>query len=161
MNLPLKIGILSDTHGFIYEEIIHIINQCDIAIHAGDIIDEKTLLLLKPKQMVIAVQGNNDSHLTQLRATESLELPGGILVVDHGHTHGHHKPSHESLRKAYADAKVVIYGHTHKQVIDQDHYPWIVNPGAAGMVRNHGGAKCLVIDIDHAHEWVITPYTFN
>jgi uncharacterized protein len=161
MNLPLKIGILSDTHGFIHEDVIDIISQCDVAIHAGDIIDAQTLLQLNPKKKLIAVQGNNDSHLAQLKDTESIELPGGALVVNHGHTYGHHKPSHDLLREAYADAKVVVYGHTHKQVIDQERCPWVVNPGAAGMVRNHGGSKCLVIDINIAHEWVITPYTFS
>ena len=160
MNLPLKIGILSDTHGYIHPDIVSLFSQCDIVVHAGDIVDEKNLSLLTPKQSLVAVQGNNDGHLTQLKATESIEFPGGTLVVNHGHTYGR-KPSHDLLRETYADAKVVVYGHTHKQVIDQDNHPWIVNPGAAGIVRNQGESKCLVIDINIAHKWIITSYNFS
>ncbi|HIC41208.1 MAG TPA: YfcE family phosphodiesterase, partial [Piscirickettsiaceae bacterium] len=31
-----KIGILSDTHGVVHPGVVEVINQCDIAIHAGD-----------------------------------------------------------------------------------------------------------------------------
>ncbi len=161
MDIPKTIGIISDTHGSIHEEIIRIINQCDIAIHAGDIVDDKTLLLLKPKQQLIAIQGNNDTHLTQLKTVEKVNLPGGFIMVDHGHTHGHSHPSHESLKNTYTDAKMVVYGHTHKQLIEQDSSPWIVNPGAAGKVRNHGGSKCLVLTINSEQDWQITPHAFN
>ncbi len=64
------------------------------------------------------------------------DLPGGKITIEHGHTHGAHQPCHDSLRKAHADAKVIIYGHTHKQVIDKSNNPWVVNPGAAGNTRS-------------------------
>ncbi|WP_428095711.1 metallophosphoesterase family protein [Candidatus Thioglobus sp.] len=161
MKPLLTIGILSDTHGFIHPGIISLINQCDIAIHAGDIIDKESLLLLKPKQKLVAVQGNNDAHLTQFKMVEKIDLPGGFIMVDHGHTHGHAKPSHGSLKNTYADAKMVVYGHSHKQLIEQDSTPWIVNPGAAGNVRNHGGSKCLVLTIISAQNWQIKSHIFS
>ncbi|MBT6360357.1 MAG: metallophosphoesterase family protein [Candidatus Thioglobus sp.] len=160
MNFPLKIGILSDTHGSIHPGIVTLVNQCDIIVHAGDIIDEKTLLLLKPKQRTVAVQGNNDTHLTQLKTTEFIELPGGTLVVNHGHTLGR-QPSHPLLREAYPNAKMIVYGHTHKQLIEQDSSPWVVNPGAAGEIRNHGGPKCLLLTIESEQNWQLKPYNFN
>ena len=161
MNLALKIGILSDTHGFIHPHIIALFEQCDIVVHAGDIVDDKTLCLLKPKYQIVAVQGNNDQHLTQLKTTESLELPGGTLVVNHGHLFGHKQPSHESLRQAYPHVKMIVYGHTHKQLIEQGQTPWIVNPGAAGLTRNHGGSKCLLLTINSQQNWHVEPYDFK
>lgn len=161
MIFPIKIGILSDTHGFVHPSIISLISQCDVTIHAGDIINEKTLLTLKPKQLLIAIQGNNDAHLTQLKKVEKLNFPGGLIVVDHGHTHGRKHPCHDSLKNTYPDAKVIIYGHTHKQLIEQGSIPWIINPGAAGEVRNHGGSKCIVLTIESAQNWSIKPYTFS
>ncbi|WP_225879830.1 metallophosphoesterase family protein [Abyssogena phaseoliformis symbiont] len=80
--------------------------------------------------------------------------------MEHGHEHGAHQPSHDSLRAAYPNAKIIIYGHTHKQVIDQEKIPWVINPGAAGQVRNHGSAKCFVLETNHSQEWKITPYMF-
>lgn len=157
----MKIGILSDTHSFIHPQVIKVINQCDFAIHAGDIIDKKTLLLLKPKQRLIAVQGNNDTHLGDLKEVETLDFPSGKIVIEHGHRHGAHQPCHASLRRAYPDAKMIVYGHTHKQVLDQTQTPWVINPGAAGEIRNYGGAKCLVININDSQEWQIKPYMFD
>ena len=135
--------------------------KCDFVIHAGDIVDAETLSLLKPKQQLIAIQGNNDSHLTQLKTVEKIDLPGGLIFVEHGHLHGRKQPSHDSLRDAYPEAKMIIYGHTHKQLIEQDSTPWIVNPGAAGIERNHGGSKCLIVEIEDSQEWNISTHSFN
>jgi putative phosphoesterase len=159
--MSTRIGILSDTHGFIHADIIKLINQCDIAIHAGDIIDEQTLQALKPKQKLIAIQGNNDAHITHLNLVEKLSFPSGEIIIEHGHKHGHQQPSHDSLRATYPNAKIIIYGHTHKQVIDKEKTPWVINPGAAGQVRNHGGAKCFVLEIGHSQKWKISTYVFN
>jgi putative phosphoesterase len=89
----LTIGILSDTHGTIHPNIINLINNCDFAIHAGDIVDESILQKLTPKQKIIAVQGNNDHHITFLKEVESLDLPGGKIIIEHGHKHGHINPA--------------------------------------------------------------------
>ncbi|SMN14591.1 phosphodiesterase, MJ0936 family [uncultured Candidatus Thioglobus sp.] len=161
MNFPIKIGILSDTHGFIHTHIIELIAQCDIAIHAGDIVDDTTLLALKPRRRLIAIQGNNDAHLTHLKKVEKIDLPGGIIYADHGHMHGNKTPSHDSLKNTYPDAKMIVYGHTHKQIIEQDSSPWFVNPGAAGETRNHGGSKCLILTIKSADDWQVIPYVFD
>jgi putative phosphoesterase len=161
MNFPITVGIISDTHGFIHLDIVNLINQCDIAIHSGDIVDEKTLLQLKPKQQLIAIQGNNDEHLTQLKKVEKLNISGVNIVVDHGHTHGRKQPSHDLLRCSYPNAKIIIYGHTHKQIIDKTSIPWIINPGAAGKTRNQGSSKCLILTINSEQDWQIISHTFN
>ena len=116
----IKVGILSDTHGVIHPEIIKLMNDCDFVIHAGDIVDEDSLRVLRPKQKMIAVKGNNDLHISSLGEVEMLDLPGGNIAVEHGHMHGHIQPSHDSLRDTYPNAKIVVYGHTHKQVIDKE-----------------------------------------
>ena len=37
----IKIGILSDTHGSVHPQIAELMNKCDFALHAGDIVDIK------------------------------------------------------------------------------------------------------------------------
>ena len=157
----LKIGILSDTHGAVHPQIVELINDCDFALHAGDIVDIEVLQKLNPKQEVFAVRGNNDYHITHLEDVEVLSLPGGKIVIEHGHRHGHYEPCHESLRKSYPDAKAIIYGHTHRQVVDKTKTPWVINPGAAGETRNYDGAKCLMITIDGEKEWDIESHSFD
>lgn len=156
----LKIGIISDTHGDINPQIVSLINRCDMIIHAGDIVDIKALQKLNPKRKIIAVAGNNDTHLSGFEDVQKLDLPGGKLVVEHGHQHGYQQPSHSSLRRAYADAKLIVYGHTHKQIIDKTQTPWVINPGAGGEVRNYGGAKCMILTINDDKDWQITPHKF-
>ena len=157
----IKVGILSDTHGVIHPEIIKLMNECDFVIHAGDIVDEDSLAVLTPKQKMIAVKGNNDLHINSLGEVEMLNLPGGNIAIEHGHMHGHIQPSHDSLREAYPNAKVVVYGHTHKQVIDKEGSTWVVNPGSAGKTRNYGAAKCLKLTIKSDDEWDIEPQIFD
>ena len=157
----LTIAILSDSHGNIHPQIIKIISDCDYAVHAGDIIDESTLQYITPKQKFVAVRGNNDEHLTFLNEVENLDLPGGRLVIEHGHKHGHHQPCHDSLRKAHPGAKAVVYGHTHVQTIDNDNTPWIINPGASGNIRNQGGPRCLTLTIDEENNWEFESHVFD
>jgi predicted phosphodiesterase len=58
---------------------------------------------------------------------------------------------------------VIIYGHTHKQIIDKSSMPWVINPGAAGQTRTNGGPSCLILEVsgEKLEQWQITPYRFS
>ena len=168
MSNPVKVGILSDTHGYLDERIAEIVRDCDYAIHAGDIMGAHILERLKPRKCVVAVAGNNDHPaiwdtaeadvVSSLPETTELELPGGTVRIEHGHRLGGF-PDHEQLRWDHADVKLVVYGHTHKRIIDQLAQPWVVNPGAAGRERTKGGPSCLVLYASEA-EWTIETILF-
>ena len=168
MSEKVKVGILSDTHGYLDERIAEVIRDCDYAIHAGDIMGAHILEQLQPRHEVIAVAGNND-HPTIWNKDESdivsalprmndLELPGGTVRIEHGHRLGGF-PDHAQLRWDHAEVKLVVYGHTHKRIIDQQAEPWIVNPGAAGRERTKGGPSCLVLHASET-EWTIKTVLF-
>jgi putative phosphoesterase len=163
-NNNLSIGIISDTHAHLDERIIKLIKECDYAIHAGDICGQGILNAMRPKTgKVFVVAGNNDHYCHDsepLPDELTLELPNGKISVEHGHEHGMIQPSHQSLRKKYVNSRIVIYGHTHKQLVDKDALPWIINPGAAGLTRNHGGPSCLVLHCDH-NDWQIEMIRFE
>jgi predicted phosphodiesterase len=76
--MTLKIGILSDSHGWIHPEIVNLMNNCDQIIHAGDIIEQQTLEVFTAP--LTAVRGNNDAHL-KFSDIEILELLGGTLNI--------------------------------------------------------------------------------
>lgn len=150
-----QVLILSDTHGHVDENILQIANRSDYVVHAGDICGAHVLHSLKPKEKVIAVRGNNDhpsiwtaqerAMIESIPEEEQLKLPGGLLSVEHGHRHDFHRPSHDDLRNSHPTARLIVYGHTHKQVFDQEKQPWVVNPGAAGHTRTRGGPSCVVL----------------
>ena len=161
-----KVAVVSDTHSHLDPRIADIVRECDIAVHGGDICGVEVLEAMQPKSgKIIAVTGNNDPycHLTgsELPEVLSFDVAGETITVEHGHTHGAHKPCHDSLRKAHPEAKIIIYGHTHKQVIDKTGTPWVINPGAAGKTRTHGGPSCLVIECASGKEWNIKQYRFS
>ena len=156
------VAIISDTHGCLNERIADVVNQCDIAIHAGDIGNTDVIQAMRPKTgQVYAVKGNNDvaskwpadqhSVLAQLQEFITLDLPGGQLAVIHGHKQNpvvaRHALLRKMLRKTHPTARLIVYGHSHRLCIDQDHSPWVVNPGAAGKARTYGGPSCVVLHV--------------
>nr|MCS5557143.1 metallophosphatase family protein [Arenicellales bacterium] len=104
---------------------------------------------------VLAVAGNNDvpkkwpadEHraLSKLPKSLQIDLPGGVLAVEHGHQIWDTTNYHSRLRRKYPDTQAIAYGHTHIRRIDTTIHPWVMNPGAAGRVRTKGGASCLVL----------------
>ena len=152
----ITVAIISDTHAHLHPRIHALIKDCDHAIHAGDICDGDVLHAMQPKSgRVIAVRGNNDfpgawpahqaEQVKAIPAIASLQLPGGLIKIEHGHVHDMMRPDHEDLRNAHPEARLVVYGHTHKKVIDDYKTPWVVKPGAAGATRTRGGASCRVL----------------
>jgi putative phosphoesterase len=152
----MRVAIVSDTHGFVAPEILETVAGCDVAVHAGDVGGAQVLRALRAcVDKVLAVGGNNDiaskwppgeaTVLTRLARELYLALPGGDLVVVHGHDTGTGPQRHRRLRRRYADARAIVYGHSHRLVFDRAEIPWVLNPGAAGRTRTYGGASCLIL----------------
>ena len=155
----LRVAIISDTHGQLDPRIAEVVADCDLAVHGGDIGNAAVLAALQPRSgRVLAVLGNNDvahkwpaaeQHLLDELPLETAEdLPGGRLVV----VHGHRVPArdrHQRLRRRFPDARAIVYGHSHRLAADQDVEPWVLNPGAAGRERTYGGPSCLVLCARH------------
>ena len=167
----VRVAIISDTHGYIDPKVIDVIRRCDQVVHAGDICGAHVLEQLNQlSSQVTAVAGNNDASglwpieetyvVNALPKIAHVQLPGGELVVEHGHRHGMQQPDHASLRHTHAHARVIVYGHTHKMLVDKDETPWVINPGAAGQTRTRGGASCLILTASASQEWEVEMLRF-
>jgi putative phosphoesterase len=105
----------------------------ELILHAGDvggdaILDE--LALIAP---VMAVYGNTDAPGDPRLAASIERSIGGVRIhVSHGHELG--SPTPEKLLERYA-SDVIVYGHTHKQLVARADGRLVVNPGAAGARR--------------------------
>jgi len=152
----LRVVIVSDTHGELDHRIAHEAAHSDIVVHAGDIGSREVLDALTPGNgRLIAVRGNNDTRdkwqasdwglLESVPWEARVALPGGELVVVHGHRYGMPGRNHERMRRDYSDARLVVYGHSHRACADQSATPWILNPGVAGRVRTFGGPAFCVL----------------
>jgi hypothetical protein len=152
----MRVLILSDTHGQLDARIAALARDCEVVVHAGDVGNTAVLDALRASGAnVVAIRGNNDvaakwprderDALDALDDEARTELPGGTLIAVHG---DRYTPAtrHARLRTAYPDARAVVYGHSHRLVIDDSATPWILNPGAAGRARTYGGPSCLVLE---------------
>jgi predicted phosphodiesterase len=81
-------------------------------------------------------------------------------VVLHGDRVNPAGTRHARLRGRYAEARAVVYGHSHRLVCDTAAMPWVLNPGAAGRDRTHGGPSCLVLTAGAA-EWSVEAVRFS
>ena len=127
------VGLISDTHGLVRPEVHTALAGVDLILHAGDVGGDEILDELALIAPVRAVYGNTDAP-GQPRLTTSidLELEGVSVHVSHGHEVG--SPNPAKLLARY-NADVIVYGHTHKQMIARADTRWVVNPGAAGPRR--------------------------
>jgi putative phosphoesterase len=127
------IGLISDTHGLLRQEVHPALAGVELILHAGDVGGDDILDELELIAPVRAVYGNTDFP-GQPRLENEIDLTiGGVRVhVSHGHEIG--APTPAKLLERYS-ADVIVYGHTHKQLVTQAEGRWVVNPGAAGPRR--------------------------
>jgi putative phosphoesterase len=131
----LAIGLISDTHGFLRNEIYAAFEGVDEIIHAGDVGDAAILTELEVIAPVSSVYGNVDGWEVRERSREVLELEraGHRIAVIHGHQLG--APKVEGLIEMFPDAGVIVYGHTHQALVRNVGKALVVNPGSAGHRR--------------------------
>jgi putative phosphoesterase len=127
------IGLVSDTHGQFRDEIRDALRGVSLILHAGDVGGSRILRELRDIAPVQAVYGNvDDRHDPALVGHLELTLHGTTIHVSHGHELG--SPTPEGMLLAYP-ADVVVFGHTHRAVIERVDRRLAVNPGAAGPRR--------------------------
>ena len=129
----MLIGLISDTHGMVRPQVHDALAGVELILHAGDVGSDEILDELETIAPVRAVYGNTDAP-GRPRLAESIDLVlGGVSVhVSHGHEVG--SPTPARLVERYA-ADVIVYGHTHRQLITRVGAQLVVNPGAAGARR--------------------------
>ena len=126
------IGLISDTHGLLRPEVFEALSGVAIILHAGDV-GEGVLDELGTIAPVRAVYGNTDPPGTPgLEPAIELTVERIRIHVSHGHELG--SPTPQRLLERY-DADVIVYGHTHRQLVTRAGGRLVINPGAAGHRR--------------------------
>lgn len=134
-----KVGLLSDTHGFVDPAVYKHFKDCDEIWHAGDIGHVQVIDDLSQFKTLRAVYGNIDGHVVRSAVPEDLlfEIDGIKIFMTHiGGSPGRYNLRVKSLMQLYKP-NIFICGHSHilKVMYDQQMNHLHINPGAAG---NHG-----------------------
>ena len=129
----VTVGLISDTHGLVRPEVHGALAGVDFILHAGDVGGDEVLDELALIAPVAAVYGNTDWVGDPRLAAEIVREVGPLTVhVSHGHEVRRTTP--EALLAQYPH-DVLVYGHTHRQLVTRAGGRLVVNPGAAGPRR--------------------------
>ena len=148
----MKLGIISDTHGYFHPAIPTYFNGVDRILHAGDIGEADILERLEEIAPVQAVWGNMDGPGIRHRTVEVLrtEVEGVRICM----THIGGSPGRWDSRIAKAIAAdppdIFICGHSHILRIERVRNPpnmLYLNPGAAGRQGLHRVKTCVLLEI--------------
>lgn len=148
-----RIGVISDTHGKIREEVKDILKTCDVIIHGGDIDKNSVLEELKKIAPLYVVRGNADKDWAE-------ELPGSLSVTIKGIRFYvvHNK---KDMEEAGKNADIVIYGHSHKYEHKLVNGQIRLNPGSCGRRRFSLPITMAFIEIDEEGKYRIVRKDIN
>jgi len=132
----MRLGVISDTHGMLRPTVSEVFRNVDRILHCGDVGSPQILDQLALLAPVSAAYGNTDRFDVRSRSSRvvRLECDGRITVALHGDQFG--MPTPAILREEFPDADIILFGHTHRPLIeDLSGSVTVMNPGAAGAVR--------------------------
>jgi hypothetical protein len=142
----MKIGVISDTHGFLDPRVEKIFAGVAHILHAGDIGYATIVLELEFIAPVTAVLGNCDSDLG-CRLTEIVELARRKFLVHHiVNPHALSATVAERITKEQPAA--VIFGHTHKKFAETVDGILYFNPGYAGKPKFGAERSVAILHLD-------------
>ena len=147
-----KIGLLSDTHGWLNPSIYDFFKDCDEIWHAGDIGSDDVAIELSAFKKLRAVYGNIDDW--EIRANypqfQIFKVEDVKVVMTHigGYPNAYAPGIRQMLLEERPD--IFISGHSHILKVMRD--PKLnllhLNPGAAGMKGFHKKVTMLRFQID-------------
>lgn len=136
-----KIGVLSDTHGLLRQQVLDVLKGCDEIVHAGDFADAGVLEALEEIAPVYAVRGNNDwgSWAAHLPKYQYFEIAGTRFCMAHDKSW---------LPWDLQGVQVVIFGHSHQYFEERIEGRLWLNPGSCGYPRFRRELSMAVLMVD-------------
>ncbi len=134
----MQVGAIADTHGYVDPRLAEAFRGVDAIVVAGDIGGMHVLDALRELAPVHAVYGNNDEKLGGL----GLQLREDIVLAG-VHVHLVHQLPHARPRP---ETDIVVFGHSHRALIEQRGEVLYLNPGAAGRTGFHRVQSVALID---------------
>lgn len=142
-----RIGVISDTHGLLRQEVKEILKECDVILHAGDIDRQRIVDELEEIKPLYIVRGNADKEWAKGLPKELvIELFGCRFYMIH---------NKKEITAMSEEADIIIYGHSHKyEVKELDGKVWL-NPGSCGKRRFSQPITMAVIEIGEDGKYTI------
>ena len=150
----MKVVVLADTHTRGFTRALPMgswpyVETADHILHAGDVVDPALLDELRAFAPVTAVTGNCDAlDVRDWGATERASIELGGVRVGMLHDSGLTKGRRERMRRAFPDARVVVFGHSHMPFNEDDDGLLLFNPGSPTWKRKAPFTSMGILWID-------------
>jgi len=143
----MRLGIISDTHGYLPPAVFKIFEKVDAILHAGDIgsmdiIDE--LEILAP---VYAISGNIDSWQIASRYSPILVTQFENLTFYLVHHIISEKYIRYELFRKNIKPHVVVCGHTHIPAVSTHNDILFINPGSISKPKKSAKGSVMRLDL--------------
>ncbi|HYO91167.1 MAG TPA: metallophosphoesterase family protein [Pyrinomonadaceae bacterium] len=137
MSAPtaVRIGVISDTHGRLDEQVLNLFAGVSRIIHAGDIGNEDLIWQLERVAPVIAVRGNIDSDTMCFPNERMAVIEGRTFYVRHQFATVEKMSAAQQRVIEQRMPDVVVFGHSHQAYAGQWRGTLLFNPGSAGPKR--------------------------
>lgn len=143
-----KIGVVSDTHGYLDPSLLKVFDGVVHILHAGDIGLPWLILELEAVAPVTAVAGNCDSGL-EFKEIETVQISDRRFLL-------HHIVEPESASEVMKrriireNPDVVVFGHTHRRYCRTIGQTLFFNPGYAGKPRFNLPRSVAILNCDES-----------
>lgn len=147
-----RIGILSDTHGFIHPGVSDFFKDCNEIWHAGDIGNIETADQLSKLKFLKAVYGNIDDTVIRAEFPEyelfSCEKIKVLMIHIGGYPNRYSQKARQLIE--LHQPQLFISGHSHilKVMPDKKYQLLHINPGSAGKSGLHKKITLVRLTID-------------
>lgn len=149
----MRILIVSDTHrkNDLYLQLVKKLAPLDMVIHCGDVEGSEFVISEAADCEVHMVAGNND-FFSDLPGEKEFNIAGHAVWLLHGHNY--YVSMGNEIIKDEARSRgidIVMYGHTHRPVIDRTGDVVAINPGSLTYPRQEGRRPSyIMMEVDKA-----------
>jgi putative phosphoesterase len=134
--LTIRIAVISDTHmprgnRALPPQCVELIRSADLLIHAGDFSDLATVeMLRKLGPPLTAVHGNADQADVRAALPQTAELKAENALIAVIHDAGPAAGRLARMRRRFPQADAVVFGHSHRPLLETENAFTIFNPGS-------------------------------
>lgn len=145
----MRVLVLADTHiprraRTLPEALRPHLRSAGVILHAGDLMQPAVLEELAAYAPVHAVRGNLDPPEAELPETLELDLGGARVAVVHDS--GRKQGRRNRLARRFPEARVVVFGHSHVPLLEDEGGLMLLNPGSPTDKRRQPEYTCAVLE---------------
>lgn len=167
----MKIGVMSDTHGSLlyFEKALDTLSECDIILHAGDILyhgprndlpdgynPKGVISKINELDNILIARGNCDADVDQMVIKHPIQGPYVLsqfgearILINHGYVDS----KEETIKKAKSmGADILILGHTHVKELFIDENLIVINPGSTSIPKDGSHSVAIIDMLESSHE---------